>query len=222
MASAYDVTPSPSDDRPSTTNQSTLNDILHDLQGGMSRKKSPNNAAMITISTEQFQTSLQKLQEQTDIIANLQQKTFFNQSASPSNHPSHASSNLTGMPEYYNNAKYEDVIFRPIKPIYDGSPEQLVPFLNRLDIRRQDEGWYPITFLKIGDHGYDITRHFTKLDESVMLQEVKMRWSSLNVGHEKHTVDYPTYNARVLGHLLLHSIMDDFSTTIINRIPTEY
>jgi hypothetical protein len=92
-------------------------------------------------------------------------------------------------PEYYTNAKYEDLACKPIKPLYDGSPEQLVPFLNRLDIRRQDEGWYPITFL---------------------------------VNQDKHTVDHPTYNARVFGRLLLRSITDDFSITIINRIPQDF
>jgi hypothetical protein len=41
-------------------------------------------------------------------------------------------------PDYYHNAKFEDIATRPLKPVYDGSPAQLVPFLNRLDIRRHD------------------------------------------------------------------------------------
>jgi hypothetical protein len=37
-------------------------------------------------------------------------------------------------PEYYNNAKYEDIILKPICSSYNGSPEELVPFLNCHDI----------------------------------------------------------------------------------------
>jgi hypothetical protein len=109
-----------------------------------------------------------------------------------------------------------------LKPAYDGSSEQLIPFLNRLDIRRQDEGWYPITFLTIQYNKYDLIRHFTKIDESVMLQEAKIRWTSTTLAVDKHTIDHPTYNARVLARLLLGSVTDDFCILIINRIPQEY
>jgi hypothetical protein len=37
-------------------------------------------------------------------------------------------------PSYYNNAKYEDIACKPIKPLYDGSEDQLIPFLTLLDI----------------------------------------------------------------------------------------
>jgi hypothetical protein len=94
--------------------------------------------------------------------------------------------------------------------------------LNRLDIRRQDESWYPITFLHIGTHKYDLTRHFTKIDETVMLNEAKLRWSSSDLSKEKFALDHPTYNARVLARLLLNSITDEFAVTIINRIAHEY
>jgi hypothetical protein len=125
-------------------------------------------------------------------------------------------------PEYYNNAKYEDINSKPIKPLYDGSSEQLIPFLNQLDIQRQDEGWYPITFLSIHGTQYDLIRHFTTIDESVMLQEATVRWMSSHVSTDKHTIDHPTFNARVLARLLLSSITDDFCIMIINRTPQEY
>jgi hypothetical protein len=125
-------------------------------------------------------------------------------------------------PEYYNNAKYEDIISKPLKPLYDGSSEQLIPFLNCLDIRRQDEGWHPITFLDIHGTKYDLIRNFTTIDELVMLQEAKNRLTALSVSQDKHTIDHPTFNARVLARLLLNSITDDFCITVINRIPQEY
>jgi hypothetical protein len=49
--------------------------------------------------------------------------------------------------DHYNNACYEDIICHPIKPPYDGSPDQLIPFLNRLDICCQDNAWKAITYI---------------------------------------------------------------------------
>jgi hypothetical protein len=117
---------------------------------------------------------------------------------------------------------YEDIISKPLKPLYNGSSEQLIPFLNRLDIRRQDEGWYPVTFLTIQGTKYDLIRNFATIDESVMLQDAKLRWMSPQVSVNKHTIDHPTFNARVLARLLLGSITNHFCITIISRIPQEY
>jgi hypothetical protein len=55
-----------------------------------------------------------------------------------------------------------------------------------------------------------------------MINEARQRWLSPTVNLDKHTVDHPTYNTRVLGHLLLRSLTDDFSLAIINRIPQEF
>ncbi len=52
-------------------------------------------------------------------------------------------------PAYLNNAKYEDICCKPIKPCYDGTETDLMSFLLRLDIRLQDEGWAPPTYVTI-------------------------------------------------------------------------
>lgn len=137
----------------------------------------------------------------------------------PTPHSSMRSPATVILPEYYNNAKYEDIVCKPIKPLYDGILEHLVTFLNWLDLRRQDEGWYPIIFLTINGNVYDVNHHFAKLDESVMMHEATLCWTSSTVIKDKHTVDHPTYNARVLACLLLCSITDDFSLTINNKVP---
>jgi hypothetical protein len=51
------------------------------------------------------------------------------------------------------------------------------------------------------------------------LKEAKSHWTSVQVQQHKHTIDHPISNACFLDHLLLHSIMDDFSMAIINQIP---
>ncbi len=125
-------------------------------------------------------------------------------------------------PDYYNNAKFEDLATRPLKPTYDGSPDQLVPFLNRLDIRRHDEGWYPITFVTIRNKKLDLLRDFTQISATDIRQQAKNRWDSLTMEIDKHTVDHPTYNARILAKLLFGSIGDDFSLMILHRVPETY
>lgn len=171
------------------------------------------------LSHEHLTALLQLFRRQQSMIAALTANTA---PASPTPSPQQFSTSSHKPPEYYNNAKYEDIISKPIKPLYDGSSEQLVPFLNRLEIWRQDEGLYPITFLDIHNTKYDLIRHFAKIDELVMLQEAKLRWTSPTISSDKHTIDHPTFNARVLACLLLGSITDDFCITIINRIPQEY
>jgi hypothetical protein len=196
--------------------ESNINDILRQLD---ETSASPTDDTTTSISNVQLSALLQMLrQQQTAINALTAASTTPRQTQ---NHGQlHAGTHKP--PEYYNNAKYEDIISKPIKPPSDGSSEQLIPFLNRLDIRRQDEGWYPITFLTIHGIKYDLIRHFAKIEESIMLQEAKLRWSSPHVSVDKHNIDHPTFNARVLARLLLGSVTDEFCITIISRISQEY
>jgi hypothetical protein len=55
-----------------------------------------------------------------------------------------------------------------------------------------------------------------------MLQEARHCWTSPTLSTDKHTVDHPMFNAKVLACLLLGSITDEFCTTIINQVPQEY
>jgi hypothetical protein len=198
---------------------SNLTSVLQQLNSNTLTPDPTTGQPSINLNQDQLSDILQCFRQQQDAIQSMIDTTFNN--ATMPNSTTHRSPATVILPEYYNNAKYEDLVCKPIKPLYDGSPEHLVPFLNRLDIRRQDEGWYPITFLTINDNTYDLTRHFAKLDESVMITEATVRWTSPTVDKDKHTVDHTTYNARVLARLLLHSITDDFSLTIINRAPQQ-
>jgi hypothetical protein len=175
---------------------SNIHQLLQDLNESNSSQESLNQS----IHRERLSDIMHYFQQQQTAIQDVlgSSSTTFT-----SNSPRCQLPITTPTPEYYTNAKYEDLACKPIKPLYDGSPKQLVPFLYRLDIRRQDEGWYPITFLLINNTTLDLTRHFAKLDESIMLQEARHRWLSPTVNQDKHTVDHPTYNAHVIGRLLL-------------------
>jgi hypothetical protein len=119
--------------------------------------------------------------------------------------------------DHYNNAKYEDIICRPITPTYDVAPDTLIPFLNRLDIRRQDETWKSITFITHDNNTYNLLRHFAKIPITTMISLAADRWKSPTLDINKYTFSH-TYNARCLTRLLLAPVSDDFQVTIIGRI----
>jgi hypothetical protein len=70
------------------------------------------------------------------------------------------------IPSYDTNAKYEEILCKPIKPPYDGSEDSLVPFLTKVDLHHQNEGWEPATFITIDHHTYDLTCNFTNVNET--------------------------------------------------------
>jgi hypothetical protein len=115
-------------------------------------------------------------------------------------------------PAYCTNAKYEEISCQPIKPPYDGSETALIPFLNRLEIWRQNEGWASATYIKIEAKVMDITSQFTLIPESVILDQARRRWNSDTIADDKHTVGYETYNARLLTMVFTSSMTEDILT----------
>ena len=187
-----------------------VNQLLQDLNdpGNHSPSQSPSN---ITITPGQLDTLLRIIRHQ--------------QAATPQSVlPSVAGPRLSSssLPDFHSLAKYEEIITKPICPAYDGLPDGLIPFLNRLDICRQDESWYPITFLTVQQKSYDLLRHFTEVSEAAVLADAKSRWFSPTLQQDKFQITHQTYQARVLAKLLLASLTDDFSITIIHRIDSSY
>jgi len=125
---------------------------------------------------------------------------------------------LINLLDHYNKAKYEDIICRPLKPPYDGMPDQLVPFLNRLGLRHQDESWSSITYIKQGEITHDLIRHFAKINEDTVTDLARHRWSATTVNTDKLTFGHETYNARCLGRLILSSQTDELALLIIARL----
>lgn len=66
----------------------------------------------------------------------------------------------TVTPAQYSNVKYTEFSCKPIKPSSDGSKENLIPFLTRLDIRRQIKGWASATYIEIKSKPTNLTCHF--------------------------------------------------------------
>ncbi len=172
------------------------------------------------ILPEQLQELLVRFQQQQQMINTLlQQQQHATSTLTPTTSTQRANPQSFKTPDYYNIAKYEDIICKGIKPAYDGSPDQLIPFLNRLDIRRQDESCYPSTNFTVAGKSYDLTRHFTQVSGDDITRAAEDRWKSPTIASDKLTLDHPMFNARVLGRLLMASITDTFSITTINRVP---
>jgi hypothetical protein len=145
-------------------------------------------------------------------------------SRSPGTSPTSIVTNATtqlSLPAYYSNARYEEISTKGIKPLYDGSKDKLIPFLTKLDLRRQHEGWSPATYVTVAHKKYDLTTHFALLTETDMKTATLGRWTSSNIDQDKHTVGHATYNSRLLGMVIMNSITDDFMTTLVHKVPME-
>jgi hypothetical protein len=162
----------------------------------------------VSLTPEQFEKILDTCSAQQTIIENL-----------TSRYPSDAVASSSRPPSYYANAKYEEISCKPLKPIYDGSEEHLISFLTRLDIRRQNEGWAPATYIQINSSTIDLTCHFSQVTESQAKQDAERRWTSPNVNVEKHALGHETYHSRLLAIVLMSSITESLSTVLLYRIP---
>jgi hypothetical protein len=125
---------------PWTTDSSNTNTILQDLQSGHPNDVAtppPKKPKYIQLTEEQFErimSTCSKQQECIDRISSMNPTTLqFKETP------------MCSLPAYYSNAKYEEISCKGMKPAYDGTENELIPFLTRLDIRRQHEGWASAT-----------------------------------------------------------------------------
>jgi hypothetical protein len=67
--------------------------------------------------------------------------------------------------DHFNNAKHEDLVCEPIKPIYDGSPDSLIHILHCLNLYCQDEAWASIVMITQDEKEHDLLWQFTTKTE---------------------------------------------------------
>jgi hypothetical protein len=208
------MTPTPShspiqSNSSSVIDQTPINDPLHQMQENSEEDQGSKKRKIVHLMTDQFLILIQCFQQQQQGIGSLLRHQT-DSSASPhiSVNTTHQTS-TTKTSEYYNNAKYEDIICEPLKPAHDGSADNLIPFLNHLEICHQDEGWYPNTFITIDNSKLDVLHDFSKVDESTITAAAESQWSSPDIAKVKHTINHPTYTSRVLTQLLLASRISD-------------
>jgi len=169
---------------PIPQNSSTFNDLIQCLNDTPTDEPPPEGKRrkFVHLASAQFTMLLQCLHQQQRDISNILSKSASSLTPTLSGPPS--GSRPT---DYYNNAKYEDIICHPMKPLYDVSINDLVPFLNCLDIQRHDETWSSVTHLLHEGKQLDLIRGFEKIPSSAIITIAKQRWESRMVDMEKCT-----------------------------------
>ncbi len=145
---------------PWTADSSNTNTILQELQPGHTNDANtppPKKPKYIQLTEEQFErimSTCSKQQECIDRISSMNPTTLqFKEAPTRS------------LLACYSNAKYEEISCKGIKLAYDGTKDELIPFLTRLDIRRQHEGWASATYITIHGQTYDLTRKSAQVSE---------------------------------------------------------
>jgi hypothetical protein len=103
-----------------------------------------------------------------------------------------------------------------------GSEEGLLPFLTWLDVCRQNERWYPATFLSTDGTTTDLCFHFAQVTEIQAKTNATLRWSFPTVQNDEHTIGHPTCLSRQLAIVLMASITDNFFSQICTTSLVNY
>lgn len=101
------------------------------------------------------------------------------------------------------------------EPKYNGSAKDLIPTLNLIHIRWQNEAWYSATVLPLADRKtIDLVQWFSQVTKADVETRVKTIWDSPTIETDRHTRGTPAYNARLFGVFLINSITNDFLTML--------
>jgi len=124
--------------------------------------------------------------------------------------------------DIWENARIEQVMCTGLKPHYDGSPEQLLPTLNLIHIRRQNEAWAPATYLLQNGKLVDLVLQFSAIKEETVKAQAKCLWDTPDAVTQRHMQGSATSNARLFGTFLLNSMTPEFSAIVFSRIDPQY
>jgi hypothetical protein len=125
-------------------------------------------------------------------------------------------------PDIFDNAKFEQIACAGLDTRYDGSPERLIPTLNAIHIRRQNEVWFAATFMIQDGSKLDMVWNFSQLCQETVLNQAKHLWNTPNASTERHVRGSELYNSRLLAVFLMNSLTTDFATILHSRIDQDY
>jgi hypothetical protein len=126
------------------------------------------------------------------------------------------------VPDIFDNAKFEQISCAGLQPKYNGSPDELIPTLNAIHIRRQNEVWYSATFLVQQGASVDLIRNFSQITQDTVQAKAKELWDDPNSIITRHTRGTETYNSRLLALFLMNSLTSEFAALIHSRIDPKY
>jgi hypothetical protein len=126
------------------------------------------------------------------------------------------------VPDIFDNAKYEALACIGLKPRYDGSPKDLLPTLDLIDVRRKNEAWYHATLIDQDGGQVDLITQFSKVKTAVVLTQAKNRWDVPDAMNTSHLHGSETYSARLLARFLQNSLSQEFLATLLGRFDKAY
>jgi hypothetical protein len=135
--------------------------------------------------------------------------------------PRALSSSHSAKHEIYDNARFEQIACTGLPQKYDGSPDNLIPTLNLIHIRRLNEVWGDATYFTRNGVKIDLIQHFSK----VTLQEVKEHvtaWTVPDASLLRHKRGTALYNSRLFGLFLMNSLTPEFSSLLYSRLDTRF
>eukprot|EP00590_Aulacoseira_subarctica_P005156 CAMPEP_0172437828 /NCGR_PEP_ID=MMETSP1064-20121228/72466_1 /TAXON_ID=202472 /ORGANISM="Aulacoseira subarctica , Strain CCAP 1002/5" /LENGTH=256 /DNA_ID=CAMNT_0013186333 /DNA_START=673 /DNA_END=1443 /DNA_ORIENTATION=- len=125
-------------------------------------------------------------------------------------------------PDMFDNAKYEALACAVLKPRYDGSPKELLPTLDLIDVRRKNEAWYPATLIDQDGETVDLVTQFSKAKNDIIVAQAKSRWDTTDAMKNSHLRGSETYFAGLLARFLQNSLSQEFLATLLGRFDKAY
>ena len=113
-------------------------------------------------------------------------------------------------------AKSEHYISQGLTYKFDGDHEKLAPWIKKFKALRTNALWKEATYLTIDDVRHDIFMDFTKIKESTIKAQAKIRWTADNQAKSLKPNHTDLFYPRILGKVVISSITDDFYTTLQN------
>jgi hypothetical protein len=98
----------------------------------------------------------------------------------------------------------------------------LIPTLNAIHIRRQNEAWYSATFILQDGKELDLIRNFSQINIITALDQAKLIWDVPESMNQRHTCGTKTYNSRLFALFLTNSITPSFASLLHSRIDPKY
>jgi len=122
----------------------------------------------------------------------------------------------------YDNAKIKQIICSGLKPLYDGSADNLIPTLNQINVCRRNEVWDSATYVMQDNIKLDMVTQFSKVTETTVTTQAKLLWDAQDASLQSHTRGTVTYHNRLFGVFLLNSLTPDFITFLHSQIDSAY
>jgi len=99
---------------------------------------------------------------------------------------------------------------------FDGTHENLAPWIKKFKTLRSNALWREATYLTHEGVTYDILSEFTKIKEACVKPQAQMRCTSENHLKSLRPEHTTLFYARILGKVVTSSVTDDFNTVLQN------